>query len=213
MPFRQVIPPAVDALTGINEPVSLAEVKQHLRVDIDDDDALILGLIATARQMAETLTCRQLLTSTWDLLLDAFPGPSLMGVPAGVPYSLPGHAILIPKGPVQQVDSITYLDMNFDLITMPPTDYVVTTTEDMTRITPVFGKIWQPTLPQISAVAVRFTAGYGNASLVPAGIKHWIKLRVDALYNQRSEIAFVRGRMEPLPFADHLLDPYRIVVL
>ena len=137
MPFRQVTPPAVDAFTGINEPVSLAEVKQHLRVDIDDDDALILGLIATARQMAETLTCRQLLTSTWDLLLDAFPGPSLMGVPAGVPYSLPGHAILIPKGPVQQVDSITYLDMNFDLITMPPTDYVVTTTEDMTRITPV----------------------------------------------------------------------------
>lgn len=213
MPFHLVAPPAVDAFTGIAEPVSLAEVKQHLRVDIPDDDALILGLIGTARQMAETLTNRQLLTATWNLVLDAFPGPSLMGVPAGTPYSLPAHAIQIPKGPVQAVSSITYLDMDFDLITMPPEDYVVTSSDDLTRITPIFGKIWQPTLPQIGAVTVQFVAGYGDSTQVPAGIKHWIKLRVDSLYNQRGEVAFARGRMDKLPFVDALLDPYRIALL
>lgn len=213
MPFHLVTPPVVDATTGIAEPVSLAEVKLHLRVDIPDDDALILALISSARQMAEMLTNRQLLTATWNQVLDAFPGPSLMGVPAGTPYSIPAHAILIPKGPVQSVSSITYLDMNSNLITMPPQDYVVTSTDDLTRITPVFGKIWQPTLPQIGAVSVQFVAGYGDSILVPAGIKHWIKLRVDSLYNQRGEVAFARGRMDKLPYVDALLDPYRIAML
>lgn len=213
MPFHLVTPPAVDATTGIAEPVSLAEVKLHLRVDIPDDDALILALISSARQMAETLTNRQLLTATWNLVLDAFPGPSLMGVPAGTPYSLPGHAILIAKGPVQVVQAITYLDMNFDQITMPPQNYVVTSTDDLTRITPIFGQIWQPTLPQIGAVNVQFVAGYGDSTQVPEGIKHWIKLRVDSLYNQRGEVAFARGRMDKLPYVDALLDPYRIALL
>jgi hypothetical protein len=38
-------------------------------------------------------------------------------------------------------------------------------------------------------------------------------LRVDSLYNQRGEVAFTRGRMDKLPFADALLDPYKIVLL
>lgn len=213
MPFHMVTPPAVDATTGIAEPVSLAEVKQHLRVDIPDDDALILALISSARQMAETLTNRQLLSATWNLVLDAFPGPSLMSVPAGLSYSIPGHAILIPKGPVQTVTSIVYQDMNFNLVTMPSEDYVVTSTDDLTRITPIFGQIWQPTLPQIGAVTVQFVAGYGDSTQVPEGIKHWIKLRVDSLYNQRGEVAFARGRMDKLPYVDALLDPYRIAIL
>ena len=213
MPFQLVTPPAVDAATGIAEPVSLAEVKQHLRVDIPDDDDLILGLIAAARQAAETLTNRQLLTATWNLVLDAFPGPSLMGVPAGMPYSLPQHAVLIPKGPVQSVISVDYLDMNFDLVTMPADQYVVSGADDLTRITPVFGQIWQPTLPQIGAVTVQFVAGYGDSTQVPSGIKAWIKMRVDSLYNQRGEVSFARGRMDKLPFVDSLLDPYRIVVM
>jgi uncharacterized phiE125 gp8 family phage protein len=213
MPFELVTPPAVDPTTGIAEPVSLAEAKAFARVDIDDDDDLILGLISHARETAERLTNRQFLTATWNLVLDAFPGPSLMGVPAGTPYSLPAHAVVIAKGPVQAVVSIDYLDMNFDLVTMPPEQYVVSDTADLTRITPVFGQIWQPTLPQIGAVTVQFVAGYGDSTQVPAGIKTWIKMRVDTLYNQRSEVAFARGRMERLPYVDALLDPYRVAVL
>ena len=76
MPLQLVTPPA-------EEPVSLADAKLHLRVDFTDDDALITSLIAAARQAAETLTGRQIVTARWKLVLDSFPGPSLMGVPAG----------------------------------------------------------------------------------------------------------------------------------
>lgn len=206
MPLLLVSPPA-------EEPVSLAEAKLHLRVDFTDDDALITALITAARTAAETITGRQLVTARWKLVLDSFPGPSLMGVPAGTPFSLPGHAILIPKCPIQSLVSIQYLDMASTWQVMPATDYTVDLACEPARITPVFGKIWPITLPQIGAVTVTFDAGYGAASAVPEGLKSWIKLRVGSLYAHREEIALLnRGSIESLPFVDGLLDPFRMTL-
>lgn len=44
------------------EPLAVAELREHLRVDIDDEDALIADYIAAARAWAETYTGRALLT-------------------------------------------------------------------------------------------------------------------------------------------------------
>lgn len=204
MPMQLITPPA-------GEPVSLQEVKAHLRVDFDDDDGLIQALIAAARQAAETITNRQLMSARWKLVMDSFPGPSLMGVPAGQPFSLPGHAILIHKSPVLNVVSINYLDMAGVLQSMPASNYTVDAACEPARITPVFGQIWPIALPQIGAVSVTFDAGYGAAASVPEGIKSWIKLRVGSLYAHREEVAALsRGRIEPLPFVDGLLDPFKV---
>ena len=206
MPLQLITPAA-------QEPVSILEARQHLRVDFDDDDALISALISAARQAAEMLTGRQFITARWKLVLDSFPGPSLMGVPAGVPFTLPGHAILLPKGPVQGVVTITYLDMAGVLQTMPAANYAQDLACEPARITPVFGQIWPIPLPQIGAVSVTFDAGYGAPEQVPEGIKSWIKLRVGSLYAHREDVAALsRGRIEPLPFLDGLLDPYRMVL-
>jgi len=207
MPLQLVTPPAA-------EPVSLAEAKLHLRVDFPDEDALIASLIAAARQAAETITGRQLVTARWKLVLDSFPGPSLMGVPAGLSFSLPGHAILLPKCPVQSVAAIEYLDMASVVQIMPPAEYTVDAACEPARVTPVFGRIWPIALPQIGAVTVTFDAGYGTAASVPEGIKSWIKLRVGSLYAHREEVAVLsRGKIEPLPFIDGLLDPYKVVTI
>jgi uncharacterized phiE125 gp8 family phage protein len=204
MPMQLITPPA-------GEPVSLEEAKLHLRVDFDDDDALIQMLISSARQAAETITNRQLMTARWKLVMDSFPGPSLMGVPAGQPFTLPGHAILIPKSPVLSVVAINYLDMNSVQQTMPAANYTVDAACEPARITPIFGQIWPIPLPQIGSVSVTFDAGYGDASAVPQGIKSWIKLRVASLYTYREEVvAPSRGRIETLQFVDGLLDPYKV---
>ena len=206
MPLQLITPAA-------QEPVSILEARQHLRVDFDDDDALISVLISAARQAAETLTGRQFITARWKLVLDSFPGPSLMGVPAGVPFTLPGHAILLTKGPVQSVVAVNYLDMAGVLQTMPAANYAQDLFCEPARITPVFGQIWPIPLPQIGAVSVTFDAGYGAPEQVPEGIKSWIKLRVGSLYAHREDLAALsRGRIEPLPFLDGLLDPYRMVL-
>jgi uncharacterized phiE125 gp8 family phage protein len=207
MPMQLLTPPA-------GEPVSLEEAKLHLRVDFNDDDGLIQMLISSARQAAETITNRQFMTARWRMILDSFPGPSLMGVPAGQPFTLPGHAILIPKSPVQSVVAINYLDMASVQQTMPAANYTVDAACEPARITPIFGQIWPIPLPQIGAVSVTFDVGYGDALAVPEGIKSWIKMRVGSLYTYREEVvAPSRGRIETLQFVDGLLDPYKVPMI
>jgi hypothetical protein len=49
---------------------------------------------------------------------------------------------------------------------------------------------------------------------VPEGIRHWILLRVGTLYENREEVAILsRQSIEPLPFVDCLLDPYKAPLL
>jgi uncharacterized phiE125 gp8 family phage protein len=191
MPLQLVTQPS-------EEPVSLIEAKLHLRVDFDEDDTLIASLISAARQAAETLTGRQFVNARWKLVLDGFPP----------------CAIALAKCPVQSVVAINYLDMNSSVQTMPASTYTVDTACEPARITPVFGQVWPTSLPQIGAVSVTFDAGYGAAPDVPEGIKSWIKLRLGSLYTHREEMAVLsRGRIDPLPFVQGLLDPYRVVLV
>ena len=206
MGYQLITPPA-------SEPITLADAKTHLRVDIIDDDALITALIVAARQYAEQITARSFISQQWRYVMDALPSKGVMGVPWGSEFSLPGNAILLEKGPIISVDSIKFLDMSSVQQTLPTTAYTFDLSGPLARITPPFGQIWPIALPQIGAVQVNFTAGYGaSAAAVPQGIKQWMLLRVAALYENREEV--VTGRsitVTPLSFADGLLDPYRIM--
>ena len=181
------------------EPISVAEVKLHIRVDQSDEDTLMAMIITAARQHAEQITARSFMTQKWAYILDGF-------------YDGSGQTIRLEKGPVNSVDSITYIDMAGVLQTMPPTDYAVDYTGPLTRITPKFGKIWPITLPQMATVIINFTAGYGDATQVPEGLKSWIKLRCGTLYENREDVLIgQRFTVVDLNFVDTLLDPYRIL--
>jgi hypothetical protein len=75
--------------------------------------------------------------------------------------------------------------------------------------------VWPIPLPQIGAVQINYTAGYGTtAASVPEGIRHWMLMRISTLYENREEVAILgRGKVDPLPFVDGLLDPYRVPLL
>ena len=66
MGLKLITPPAI-------EPVSLPEIKQHLRIDSDLEDALLLDFITAAREYCESYQNRVFITQTWDLFLDDFP--------------------------------------------------------------------------------------------------------------------------------------------
>lgn len=178
MPLQLITPPSA-------EPLTLDEAKLHLRVDINDDDTLIGALIAAARDYAEGETHKQMVSARWKQVLDSFPGPSLIGIPYGRPFTLPGHAIYLQRAPVIRVVSIQYLDMAGTVQTMPESDYTVDYTSEPVRITPVFGKIWPIPLPQIGAVWVNFDAGFAAPIKVDAatgtiGAPGWSALDVGA---------------------------------
>ena len=180
------------------EPISLDEAKVHLRVDPDmaEDDALIRGLIATARRNCETQTGRSLVTQRWRLLFDAFPA-----------------AVVFERGPIQSVDTLNWLDMGgvAHTITNPGgPDYALSLGGPMPRMTPGFGRIWPIPLPQIGSVWIDYTAGYGpQASAVPESLRSWMLLRLATLYNNREEVA-TGISVTPMPYVDSLLDDERV---
>lgn len=61
------------------EPLTLAQAKNHLRVDASEDDALITALLVAAREQAEFLLGQRLVTQTWQLQLKAGEQLSLEG--------------------------------------------------------------------------------------------------------------------------------------
>ena len=50
----------------------------------------------------------------------------------------------------------------------------------------------------------------GNEGKIPANILAWMLLRAGSLYEHRTETAITKGAVTPLPYAEHLLDPYRL---
>ncbi len=73
------------------EPVTLAQAKAWLKVETDDEDALIAALIPAARARAEWHTGRAFVTQHWTLWLDGL----------GDGY------IEIPLAPLVSVESVT----------------------------------------------------------------------------------------------------------
>lgn len=174
------------------EPLDLAEVKLHCRVDHDAENALLTALIAAARQQAENRTGRALITQTWELIGD----------------EPPCHEILLPRPPVSAVTSFSYIDP--DGVTRDYTDYRLDKDAAPAAILPAYGSTWPVTRCTPGAVRIRCTCGYGaDAAAVPAPIRQWMLLQVGHWYANREAVG--DARLAPLPYVDGLIDPYCIV--
>ncbi len=142
-------------------PLDLADVRLHLRQDLQDDDPLLRLYLQAAALHAEAQVERALLATRFRLVLDAFPCSGQFGMALGNAM-VPANAIQIPRTPLLNLGGIEYLDMAGTWQTMPPSDYTLDDSGPVPRITPVFGKIWPIPLPQMGAVRVTFDAGYAT---------------------------------------------------
>lgn len=144
------------------EPVSVDDCKQYLRVDFNDEDNLISSWITTAREMVERDSARALLTQTLELRMDAFPE----------------RTIYLERLPVQSVSSVQYVDTGGTTTTLASSNYVTDLTTEPARIQPAYGLIWPFTRYQSNAVIVTFVAGYSSVAAVPEIAKQLIKVMV-----------------------------------
>lgn len=176
--------------------VSLAEAKLHLRVDANDEDALITAMITAATEMAEQKMTRCVMPQTWELTLDAFPS-----------------AFELTRLPVASVTSVKYVDDGGTQQTLGSSLYTLDNANDFgpAYVVPAYATAWPASRGQANAVALRYVAGYADAASVPDGIKSWIKLQVTAMFENRSSTD--SKQTHQLGFADRLLDRHVVHLL
>jgi uncharacterized phiE125 gp8 family phage protein len=172
------------------EPVTLDEVKIHLREESTDNDLLIASLITSARERCEHSIGRSIMPQTWEKVIDYFPI---------IDISLMWPSLI-------EVLSIKYLDVVGDQQTLATDQYRVDIDNEPGKVTLSPGASWPSTYPVPNAVRVRYRAGYADAASVPEGIRSWIKLAVRAMYDG-CPITGLDSSMKPF---DALLDRVRI---
>jgi len=165
------------------EPVTAAQLKEHLHYTASDQDDRIAALISAARQAVESETDRALFTQTWVLSLDAFPS-----------------VIVAPRPPLQSVTSIQYYDTSGTQQTLDSEQYQVDTACEPGRIAPARNCEWPSTDPEtLGAVTVTYVAGWDDADDIPDELKHAIKLIAGHWFENIQGVADVS--LKQVPFA------------
>jgi hypothetical protein len=158
--YRELSQPSV-------EPITLAQAKQHMRVDFTEDDAYITALITASRQYVEKATNRAIFNRKMRMTLDYFPWPG-WGTTTGstandyfMHWYYRGLTIRLPKPATVSVESVSYIaNDGVTVVTIPPANYTVDVTSEPARISPTPGFTWpyqQNYIP--GQVMVDFVAG------------------------------------------------------
>jgi uncharacterized phiE125 gp8 family phage protein len=181
---------------ALQEPISLDEVKEHLRVGGDDEDALIQGYLAAARAWAELYTGRAFVTQTWQAHFAGWPADS---------------ALELPMPPLQSVSWVQYATAAGDLLTLDASAYRVVTSREPGCVLLAPGKQWPAEALDVGLpVAVQFVCGYGNPSDVPDGVKQAIRWLTGHMHENREAVIMGTAMPQKVPFSAHwALDPYR----
>ncbi len=133
-------------------------------------DPYVVGLIQGAREYGETFTHRAFITQTWDDRRYGFPCDGV---------------IWLPKAPLVSVTSVSYVDPAGATQTWSSALYTVDAPSGPKArvgcIVPNYGEIFPATRDVVNAVTIRFVAGYGAASAVPALIKACLKEHMRAM--------------------------------
>jgi len=179
------------------EPITLDQAKQHLRIDTEDDDTLILGLIKVAREYAETATRRALMTQTWNYYLEDWPKED--------------H-IDLPMAPLQSIGAtgITYENSSGGVTTLTTGYYEVDTLSVPGRVVLGYNESWPTaTLNVSNPICIKFVAGHGTPDDVPEMIKSGMKIDLADLYEQR-ESYIIGQTVNHLPVLDRLYTPFKV---
>ena len=155
-------------------PVTLAEFKEYLRIDGDDENAQLQRFLNAAIVSAQQWTRRQFTFATYEYTVDFFP--------AG--------RIDLPLTPLSSVVSIKYIDSDGDEQTLDTADYVVTTGHEPGFVEPAYNVSWPTTRNQTDAVTIQFIAGYGiDGATVPDDVRLLIELIASTWYECRGALS------------------------
>lgn len=176
-------------------PVTLAELRAHLKITNTDEEKYLEALLQVSTQMAEKITRRALLTQTHKLYLD----------------ELPTQTIELPFTPLQSVTHFKYYDYTTAVLTTwDSTNYFVDTKSEPGRLQRKTNYSWPTVDPRPSTIEIQFVCGYTSKDVVPNPIKQAILIMAAHAYENREPVVIGASVVEVPMTADWLLMPYRV---
>ncbi len=169
MSLTLITPPA-------EEPLTLSDLKSHLKIDGAAEDALLSGLIVAARQMIEARFQIAVVAQTWRLSLDR----------AGT------APVVLPISPVISIDAVGVSRGGF--IEALPAAAFEAQTGEVGRVRLKHADAFVQTGGQIGGdalgrIVITFTAGWVDANATPEALKQAIRVLASHLYENRESAA------------------------
>lgn len=180
------------------EPVTVAALKSHLRIDTTDEDILLASLLLTSRMHIETALSLALINQSWTLRLDCWPR---------------GHSLELPLTPLRAVDEVRVKEANGEANVVAAESYLVDLAARPPRL------VWNnvvPPAPQVpeGGIEIDLSAGFGaDGESVPAPLKYAILMLAAHWYEHRdpSDIGTNGARIPDA--VSSLINPFRAIRL
>ena len=172
------------------EPTSLEDLKAHLRVDGDAEDALIIGLAVAARQTIEARCGLAFLNQGWRLALDR----------------VPDGAFELPLSPVASIHAVRLFGADGEEQTLDSSDY------DALLGRPGRIRLRRRGLSNrdFGSFVIDFTAGWPTPAEAPADLRLAVKILTAHYYENREQTGAERFYVMPEGVAA-LIAPWRRV--
>lgn len=152
------------------EPVTLAEAKQHCRVDTDTDDAYLAALISAARQFCASYMDETFLPTQYVMRLDRFP-----------------LEITLPRPPMVSSGSATVVSITYTLndrttATLDTSTYRVDRDSVPGAIRPLYNETWPTHLHDTGSISVTW---WGGRATVPQRVRSAMLMLIGMWYERR----------------------------
>lgn len=176
------------------EPVSLTEAKEFMRLDGTEDDVLVSTLITAARIHIETSLGKILITENWSYFLDKWPK---------------SKTVYLPLDPIQTIEEIRFHDGLGSFEVIPVEDYSIDIISRHPRLQ-FNGAKPASSSKKLNQIEIRFTAGFGDLQTdIPSDLKQALLMLATHWFEQRDPIAFGGNFTEVPHTIQALLNNYK----
>ena len=175
------------------DPITVAKVKEFLRIEHSEEDSLLNGLILAATDTCEKYLERALITQTYTMYTNFYP------------YEKDYYQLYY--GPIQNIVSVTSYTYVDTTVTFPATKYYLADSEQNGKVVLDYSEVWDTNvLRPRNGVETIYVAGYGDdPEDIPTGIREGMMHLIAYWYENRET-----GSVTIPTIVEALWGPYKL---
>ena len=175
-----------------SEPLSLTEIKAHLRIDHDHEDELLAGLLTAARQYVEHYCRQKIMLQVWRQYESEFPCDG---------------ALTLQVAPVRALNDVIAFDTQGQPASVDPSSYQLMRESDPTIVQ--FEQSFDP-LQASNGLELDISVGMAEHAVdIDDAIKRAVLLLIGHWYEFRGVVTPQQQPVSIPPGVEALLSPYR----